>query len=161
MLKGEINPDMVYSIDPAQWYPKGAFNFSYVRPSLTVWPFVIANNLPYFLVSEFQLITEATNLETAKQTSDFFFTGGKFSNKTILLAWESGHIRPLLKYLLDSYGGTNVLELDIDLPNTGWPGDDYDTIWRVRLDHHGNLIVDNKLCEEIQSNRLPASAPIF
>lgn len=161
-LKGEINPDMVYSIDPAQWYPtKGAFNFSYVRPSLTVWPFVIANNLPYFLVSEFQLMTEATNPETAKQTSDFFFTGGKFSNKTILLAWESGHIRPLLKYLLDSYGGTNVPELDIDLPNTGWPGDDYDTIWRVRLDHHGNLIVDNKLCEEIQSNRLPTSAPIF
>ena len=161
-LKGKMNPDMVYSIDPAQWYhATGAFNFSYVRPSLTVWPFAIANNLPYFLVNEFQLMTKATDVPTAQKTSDFFFTGGKFSNKTILLAWESGHIRPLLKYLLDSYGGTNVTELDIDLPNTGWPGNDYDTIWRVKLDHQGNVSVDNELCEGIQSNRLPSTAPIF
>lgn len=163
VLRGKINPDMVYSIDPAQWYhdATGKFNFSYVRPSLTVWPFVIANNLPYFLVSEFQLMTPAKDPETAKQTSNFFFTGEKFSDKTILLAWESGHIRPLLKYLLASYGGTNVPELDIDLPNTGWPGNDYDTIWRVRLDKDGNLTVDNEMCEGIESDSLPTIAPIF
>ena len=162
-LKGKINtPDMVYSIDPAQWFNHPLYgNFSYVRPSLTVLPFAIDNNVPYSLVSDFQLMTKATDVTTAKKTSDFFFTGGKFSNKTILLAWESGHIRPLLKQLLETYGGINVKELDINLPNTGWPGNDYDTIWRVTLDNQGNLSVDNELCEGIESKSLPSTAPMF
>lgn len=162
-LKGKINPDMVYSIDPAQWFhhPLYGGNYSYVRPSLTVLPYAIDNNLPYFLVSNFQLMTAADDNVTAKNTSDFFFTGGTFSNKTLLLGWESGHIRPLLKYLLETYGGTNVLGLDITLPNTGWPGNDYDTIWRVTLDAQGNLSVDNDLCEGIDSVSLPITAPIF
>jgi len=168
-LKHKISPDMVYSIDPAQWFNSyGEFNFSYVRPSLTVLPFAIGNNLPYFLVSEFQLIPDIKNLDptdvnVAKQTSDYFFTDGRFSNKTILLAWESGHIRPFLNQLLSTYGGdANLATLDIvGPPKGGWKSEDYDTIWRVTLDDSGNLSVDNTLCEGIDSASLPFIAPQF
>ena len=161
-LRGLINPDMVYSIDPAQWFPAEAINASYVRPSLTLLPYAIANNLPYSLVSSFGLGISPTDPSAAKSTSDFFFTGGKFSNKTILLAWESGHIRPLINTLLASYGSNNVPLLPTDGPPLGgWPATDYDTIWTVRLDARGNLTVDNALCEGIDSTRLPDTAPQF
>jgi len=60
VLRGKISPDLVYSIDPAQVYPgayvtAGNSNFSYVRPSLTVLPYAIANNLPFYLISGFEI----------------------------------------------------------------------------------------------------------
>jgi hypothetical protein len=42
-----------------------------------------------------------------------------------------------------------------------WPSGDYDTIWTVTLDAQGNLTVDNRLFEGIDSTRLPAAAPQF
>ncbi len=147
-LENKISPDMVYSIDPSQWF-KGTFNFSYVRPSLTVLPYAIAKKLPYYLVSEFLIFDS----NVAKLASDFFFTGGKFSNKTLLLGWESQRINPLIKALLDSYG--------VSGPVIKWPGDDYDTVWTVKIDNQGNLTVDNALCEGIDSTKLPDTAPQF
>jgi len=156
---------MVYSIDPAQWTCLSAEckqSVSYVRPSLTVLPYTIANNLPYFLVSEFQLLTKADSNVTAKETSNYFFTDGHFSNKTILLAWESGHVRPFLNALLDTYGGNDTTRLAIDpKTNYGWPGGDYNTIWRVTLDENGSLTIDNSLYEGIDSAKLPVEAPNF
>jgi hypothetical protein len=103
-LRGKISPNMVYSIDPAQWYKVyGPFNVSYVRPSLTILPYAVANNLPYNLAASFPLVTDPTNPTNptdptvAQNTSDFFFTnryGANLSNQTVLLAWESGHINP-------------------------------------------------------------------
>jgi hypothetical protein len=162
MLKGRITkPDMVYSIDPAGiWYPNGAANVSYIRPSLTVLPYVIANNLPYHLATTFSLGSAFTPTDdtVAQATKDFFFTGGTFSNKTLLVAWESGHIKPFLKKLIESYGGDYPA-----LPDgwTDWQATDYDTIWTVRLDAQGNLSVDNANCEGIDSASLPAAAPLF
>ncbi len=162
-LRGKIHPTMVYSIDPAQWFNVyGAFNVSYVRPSLTVLPYAIDNNLPYALVSHFQIGIKPTDALVAKATSDFFFTGGKFSNQTVLLAWESGHIKPFINALLTSYGGNNLpLIPTAGPPPGGWPHTDYDTIWTVTLDAQGNLTVDNDLCEGIDSTKLPAAAPRF
>ena len=78
-LRGQISPTVVYSIDPAQSFTLAAdFSVSYVRPSLTVLPYAIANNLPYYLVASFY-IGEATDPGVAKATSDFFFTGGTVS----------------------------------------------------------------------------------
>ena len=154
-------PDVVYSIDPAgTWYPNGAINVSYVRPSLTVLPYVIANNLPYHLAADLSLGSAFTPTDPtiAQNTSDYFFTGGTFSNKTVLVAWESGHIKPLLKALIESYGG-NYPALPADW--TDWPPQDYDTIWTVRLDALGNLSLDNASCEGIDSANLPAEAPQF
>lgn len=151
-LRGKISPNVVYSIDPSQWFPIGANNFSYVRPSLTVLPYAIANNLPYYLVSSFQL-GDANEPQLA---SNYFFTGGRFSNQTVLLAWESTRIKPLINALLTSYGGNNL-----PLLPTAWPHTDYDTIWTVTLDAQGNLTVDNDQCEGIDTTKLPATAPLF
>ena len=158
-LSDKINPpDMVYSIDPAQWYPTNSkhpaysINVSYVRPSLTVWPYVVANNLPYHLVSSFSI--GATANATAKDASDFFFTNSTFSNQTILLAWESGRIKPIINKLLESYNSSKSL-------NATWPVTDYDTIWTVHIDENRNLTVNNNLCEGIDSDALPEEAPRF
>ena len=153
-LSGKINPDKVYSIDPAQSFSEGDFSFSYVRPSLTVWPYAVANNLPYYLVTSF-FIGEADDPNVAKATSDFFFTGGNFSNQTLLVAWEHEHFPPLITALFESYGGR------VPAPMLFWPQSDFDTIWTVTLDDKGNVTVDNELCEGIDSASLPVTAPQF
>ena len=174
-LRGQPSPNMVYSIDPAQWYPtsfpvtSSTHTVSYVRPSLTVLPYAIANNLPFYLAAKFSIVDAAIADEgVAKTTSNFFFThsvdgtGVNLSGQIILLAWESGHIRPFLNELLKSYGGKNPPQLQVvDPPPDGWPDADYDTIWTVTLDAQGNLTVDNDLCEGIDSASLPATAPQF
>lgn len=156
-LRGKISPTQVYSIDPAQVYPgayitAGNSNFSYVRPSLTVLPYAIANNLPYYLVSDFELFDN----NSPQDTSEFFFKGGKFSNQTILLAWEHAYFPPIIDALLSihfpTYSGPKAPD---------WPSDDYDTIWTVTLDDKGNLTVNNALCEGIDSAKLPVMAPQF
>ncbi|HEX7395323.1 MAG TPA: hypothetical protein VF313_10385 [Anaerolineaceae bacterium] len=175
-LRGKISPNMVYSIDPAQFYPTSipyipsiTPTVSYVRPSLTVLPYAIANNLPFYLAAKFSIVDALIADEgVAKTTSNFFFThsvdgtGVNLSGQIILLAWESGHIRPFLNELLKSYGGKNPPQLQVvDPPPDGWPDADYDTIWTVTLDAQGNLTVDNDLCEGIDSASLPATAPQF
>lgn len=154
-LRGQPSPAMVYSIDPAQSIvTPDKVSASYVRPSLTALPYAIANNLPYNLVSSFNL-GQATDPAVAKATSDFFFTGGKLSNQTVLVAWEHEHFPPLIEYLLRSYGGTDPA------PSLSWPPGDYDTIWTVTLDARGNVTVHNALCEGIDSASLPAAPPLF
>ncbi len=153
-LRGRVSPTLVYSIDPAQSFTLGSFGISYVRPSLTVLPYAIANNLPCHLVAGFY-IGKPADQAVARATSDFFFTGGNFSNQTVLLAWEHNHFPPLITYLLQSYGGS------VPVPQLSWPQGDYDTIWTVRLDGKGNLTVDNELCEGIDSAKLPVTAPKF
>ena len=156
-LRGKISPTQVYSIDPAQVLPGGYViagnsNFSYVRPSLTVWPYAIANNLPYYLVSEFEIFANGS----PQLTSNFFFFNPKFSNQTVLVAWEHAHYPPTIDALLSSYFPQG------DGPTApAWPGNDYDTIWTVTLDAKGNLTVNNALCEGIDSTKLPATAPQF
>jgi len=156
-LHGKINPTEVWSIDPAQvapndYYIAGNINFSYVRTSLTVEPYAIANNLPFYLVSDFELMAP----DSPKLTSDRFFSGGAFSNKTILLAWEHDHFPPILSALLASYFPAGKPPTSPD-----WPDSDYDTIWAVTLDAQGNLTVNNTLCEGIDSAKLSVTAPQF
>lgn len=155
-LHGRQSPTMVYSIDPAQPFP--IFNCSYVRPSLTVFPYAIANNLPINLAASFPLDMDAKSETAAENASNFFFTnsaGINLSDQTILLAWEHEHFPYLIQHLIDSYGGT------VPAPNLTWPSDDYDTIWTVKLDNMGNLTVDNARCEGIDSSKLPVMPPQF
>jgi hypothetical protein len=151
-LRGKINPTLLYSIDPAQIASQGKSQWSYVRPSLTVEPYAIANNLPLNLVSGIQIF----DTNSPQLTSDFFFKGGKFSNQTVLLAWEHNHFPPIVDALVSNYfpsGGGPVAP--------AWPSPDYDTIWTVKLDGAGNLTVDNAMCEGINSATLPVTAPQF
>ncbi|MBF0476023.1 MAG: hypothetical protein HQK59_09360 [Deltaproteobacteria bacterium] len=154
-LRGKIFPTQVYSVDPAQVVPgsndpSGNPHWSYVRTSLTVAPYAIANNLPFNLVSTILLVPS----DSPQRTSDFFFKGGKFSNQTVLVAWESQHIPLIANALLSSYGGSGPMA-------PGWVTTDYDSIWTVTLDAQGNVTVTNALCEGIDSVALPTAAPLF
>jgi hypothetical protein len=149
-LDGKIAPDQVYSIDPSQPGPSGYLEFSYIRPSLTIQPYAIANNLPYHLVSSFQLndLTSVTN-----NTIKFFFIDPQFSNHKILLAWEHEHFPPFVTDLLKSYGSSQTAP--------SWASGDYDSIWTIKIDSAGNVTVDNSLCEGIDSSKLSSVAPQF
>jgi hypothetical protein len=153
-LRGKINPTQVYSIDPAIGFQAGVgnSNLSYVRPSLTVEPYAIANNLPFNLAASVAVFTQnAPQLSTL--ASDYFFIGGQFSNQTILAAWEHDHIPPTVNALLATYLSGQTA------PN--WPDGDYDTIWTVTVDANSNLTIDNALCEGLASPTPLAPAPQF
>jgi hypothetical protein len=149
-LKGKIAPDQVYSIDPAQVVPSGYFGWSYVRPSLTIQPYAIANNLPYNLVANFELDDTTT---VTQNTIDFFFNEPQFSNHKILLAWEHEHFPPLVSALLKIYGSSQTAP--------AWASGDYDSIWTVTIDANGNLTANNALCEGISMATLPETPPQF
>jgi hypothetical protein len=155
-LRGKISPDQVYSIDPAQFGPgsvdsaTGDSNWSTVAPALTAEPYAIANNLPYNLFASFLL----TDANAPNETSALLFTGRTFSNQKVLLAWAYQYIQPTINALLATYHGDGPLA-------PAWPDTDYDSIWTVRLDAHGNLSIDNAMCEGIDSAALPAVPPQF
>jgi hypothetical protein len=155
-LRGKLNPipTQIYSIDPAIGFPASTSNsnLSYVRPSLTAEPYAIANKLPFNLAASVAVFSQnAPALSTL--ASNYFFTGGTFSNLTLLVAWEHEHIPPTINALLAAYGSGQVAP--------DWPSPDYDTIWTVTLDGMGNLTVNNALCEGISSVPLPDTAPPF
>jgi hypothetical protein len=155
-LRGKIRPDQVYSMDPGQFSQgsvssaSGDSTWSNVAPSLTAEPYAIANNLPYNLVTSFLM----SDQNAPQQTSTFLFNGGQFSNHTVLLAWAYQDIQPTVSALVVGYhaDGQTV---------PAWPDTDYDSIWTVTLDAHGNLTVNNSLCEGIDSAALPAAPPQF
>ena len=166
-LLGKVNVDQVYSNDPSQFGPGSVLyssdgsvrfsqdhNWSTVAPPLTAVPYAIANNLPYNLVTGFDL----SDSNVAQETSTFFFfiNGGQFSNQTVLLAWSFQFIQPTILALLTSYNAAQQAP-----PSGVWPPTDYDTIWTVKLDAHGNLTVNNGMCEGINSAALPATPPQF
>ncbi|MDR3747297.1 MAG: hypothetical protein P4M04_03935 [Acidobacteriota bacterium] len=153
-LLGKVSANQVYSIDPAQFGPgslsaSGDSTWSSVAPALTAEPYAIANNLPYNLVSSFQI-------SDTQATSDFFFNGGTLSNQTVLVAWAFQFIQPTIYDLLKSYNAGDQAP-----PSDEWPSTDYDTIWTVKLDAVGNLTVNNGMCEGIDSAKLPAMPPQF
>jgi len=158
-LRGKIHPNLVYSIDPAQDLPGSTSvvgdSYSYVRTNTTVLPYAIANNLPYNVAASFEMLAQSPPQQPlATQASNFFFTGGTFSNQALLVGWEHDHIPPTVNALLASYN-PNIP------PAPNWPDDDYDTVWTVTLDANGNLSIDNATCEGISSRALPKAPPQF
>ena len=166
-LAGRItNPDFVYAVDPAQAIlgmpastnPNGQI-YSYVRTSQTVAPYAIANGIPLCVASNFQWSGTSIATDKAVVTAfvDYFFTGGRFSNKTLLIGWEHDHIPEIGKNLVDRYfaNATNAPAL----PN--WPGADYDTVWAFTLDSGGNLTFSNAISQGINTTTLPDTPPSF
>jgi hypothetical protein len=159
-LLGKVTVNQVYSNDPAQFAqgsvlyesdgsvsPSRDHNWSTVAPPLTAVPYAIANNLPYNLVTSFDLSDNNVGQETS--TFFFFINGGQFSNQSVLLAWSFQFIQPTIAELLKSYNAGNQAP-----PSDEWPPTDYDTIWTVKLDAHGNLTVNNAMCEGINTTVL-------
>jgi hypothetical protein len=157
-LRDKIQPTQVYSIDPAVGNPsgEGSVASSYVRPSLTVEPYAIANNLPLNLAASVPVFSEIPPAP-ATAASNFFFTGGTFSNQSLLVGWEHKHIPTTVNALLTSYHANG----QPPAPAPPWPDTDYDTIWTVKLDAVGNVTVNNGMCEGIDSASLPATPPQF
>lgn len=156
-LHGRIDPDQVWSEDPAQSIQgavsaSGASHWSNVAPALTVQPFAIANGLPYRLATAID--ENATN--PAQLTSDFFFSGGQFSNHKLLLGWTYTQNPLIVDALLSSYfpgGGAPSAPV--------WSPSDYDSFWVISIDGAGNLTADFSQYEGIESSALPAAAPQF
>ena len=169
-LLGKVNVNQVYSNDPAQFgegsvlyssdgsvSPSPDATWSSVAPPLTAVPYAIANNLPYNLVTSFDL-SDGNDNTIGQETSTFLFfnKGGQFSNQSVLLAWSFQFIQPTILALLTSYNAAQQAP-----PSDVWPPTDYDTIWTVKLDAVGNLTVNNGMCEGINSEALPATPPQF
>ena len=157
LLGKVVNAKQVYSNDPAQFGPgsvsaSGDATWSTVAPPLTAVPYAIANNLRYNLVTSFDL----TDPLVDQKTSAFFFSGGQFTNQTVLLAWSFQLIQPTIAALLTSYNAGKQAP-----PANVWPPTDYDTIWTVKLDAHGNVTVNNGMCEGIKSLPPTAAPPQF
>jgi hypothetical protein len=155
-LAGKINPTLVYSIDPANDIPAtpGTVTSSYVRPSLTLEPFAIANNMPLNLAASVAVFAQNPPA-LSTDASNFFFTKGTFSNETLLVGWEHDHIPPTVNALISTYNATP----SPTAPN--WSDSDYDTIWTITNDAQGNLTVNNNRCEGIDSAGLPNPPPQF
>lgn len=163
-LAGRIKtPDFVYAPDPAQLiaFPWTS-TYSYVRPSQTVAPYAIANGIPFNVASGFLYtvsgITPESQAQVTLQAANFFFVGGQFTNKTLLVAWEHNHIPLIAQSLVNLYFANTSNAPAVPSYNT-WPGDDYDTIWTFTLDDRGNLTISNLTCEGINSATLPTTSP--
>ncbi|MGA3010037.1 MAG: hypothetical protein ABSD72_07225 [Terracidiphilus sp.] len=162
-LLGKVSPNQVWAGDISQFSIgtttiSGEDLWSGVAPALTVEPYAIANNLPYYLVSSFELATPTTTLaQQGQQVSNFFFTGGKFTGQKVLVVWSYQQINPIVNALLASYYPGNPT------PPTSpiWSPTDYDSIWTLTVDGSGNLTADFTKCEGISSAALPAAAPQF
>lgn len=152
-------PDYVFAVDPSQLISGGAqtsdpnnTTYAYVRTSQTLAPYAIANNIPFNVGSGFQWYNFGTSNEV-QAAVNYFFTGGQFSNKTLLISWEHGHIPPIATALIADYYAANPPTV------VSWPGGDYDTIWTFTLDSAGNLHLSNSTCEGIDTTTLPATCP--
>lgn len=148
-LDGKL-PDYVYSSDPGEMYIE-SFPFTYVRPALTISPFTIKYGIPLNLVA-------ANNFtwNQPESLATYFFTNNKFSNKTLLVAWEHGGIDKAVKFLFK--GVYNDTSAEAQLPH--WVSTDYDTIWKLELDGNGDAKFSNS-CEGIATVSLPMSCPKF
>ena len=157
-LLGKISPNQVWSGDISQFTQgtttaSGEHLWSGIAPALTVEPYAIANNLPYNLVSSFEL----SDPNWAQLISNFFFTGGRFSNQKVLVGWSYQQIQPTVQTLVSSYYPNTTPPLTAPL----WLDNDYDSLWTLTLDADGNLTADFTKCEGIDSGTLPPTAPQF
>ncbi len=158
-IMGQL-PDQVYSSDPGD--PTNSCTIgtpflpiescpTYVRPSLTVNPFVIKNKMSLNLVPE-----SSFNWNNYESMATFFFQGGQFNDQTILVSWEHGTIESMVNYLVGTiYGQPQATSL---IPV--WQGNDYDTVWKLELSRDGQLTFSNT-CEGISSASLPLACPLF
>jgi hypothetical protein len=161
-LLGKISPNQVWSGDISQFTQgtttaSGEHLWSGIAPALTVEPYAIANNLPYNLVSSFEL----SDPNWAQLISNFFFTGGRFSNQKVLVGWSYQQIQPTVQALVSSYFPNAPSPLPTSLTAPAWSDKDYDSLWTLTLDEYGNLTADFTKCEGINSGALPPTAPQF
>ncbi|HEY8023126.1 MAG TPA: hypothetical protein VIF60_01080 [Burkholderiaceae bacterium] len=146
-------PDTVYTTNPNDIIGCNT-QCSYVRPALTIAPFAIEHGKRLEL-AQFQW-NDAPTLAAALFTQNSPYSSKEFDHSSVLVAWEHDHIVKAVSYLLETiYGDKEKAKL---LP--AWSYTDYDSIWTIKTDQHGDLTFTNS-CEGIASETLPSTCPAF
>ncbi|MBI5938030.1 MAG: hypothetical protein HY850_09305 [Betaproteobacteria bacterium] len=127
---------------------------SYIRPALTIAPFAIQHDQNLMLAG-FQW-NDAPTLAASLFTRNTPYSSEAFDKSLTLVAWEHEHIELAVQYLIGTlYKAPASVQ---QLPN--WSFTDYDTVWKLETDEHGDLTFSNS-CEGIDSNSLPSTCPAF
>ena len=108
--------DAVFAPSPSVKKQDGALSYDYVRPLATVEPTAIRFGLPLHAALGYM---EGDKLVAALQDAEF-------RNARVLVGWEHHALDVIVPRLLATLGGDPAL-----VPK--WPGDDYDSIWRVTV----------------------------
>ena len=112
-------PDFIFAPDPNQVNHDPAGEFSYVRPLATIEPTAIQCGLP---VNTHFGFTEIASLEQE-------LLKPAYSGATVFVAWEHWYLDNFVKDMVKLSGGDPA-----QVP--GWPGNDFDSIFVVRLLHN-------------------------
>ena len=111
-------PSFIFAPDPNQVANDPGGQFCYVRPLATIEPAAIEYGLPVNTRFGFRDIA-GLQQELTKPA---------YGSSTIFVAWEHIYLDDFVKSLVKSFGG--------DISHiTGWPGNDYDSIFIVRITH--------------------------
>jgi hypothetical protein len=111
-------PDFIFAPDPNQVNHDPAGDFCYVRPLATIEPTAIQCGLPTNTHFGF------TDIAGLKQE----LSKPAYSGATVFVAWEHLYLAKFVKDMIKSSGGDPA-----QVP--GWPGNDFDGIFVVRLLH--------------------------
>ncbi len=118
LLKKFGAPQFVFAPNPTEKVDPGGYY--YVRPLATIEPTAIRCALP--VNTEFGY-REIKGLENELQKP-------AYQNATVFIAWEHGLLDLFAKNVVKDNGGNAS-----DVPP--WPGKDYDTIFVIKITHHG------------------------
>ncbi|HTH62528.1 MAG TPA: histidine phosphatase family protein [Paraburkholderia sp.] len=113
-------PDAVYAPDPGEKKNDRGHAWYYVRPLATVEPTAIQFGLP--------VQTPYGHSQSAALAKTLI--APQWRGRTALIAWEHHDIEQLVRTIVTTHGGNAA-----DVP--AWPGDDFDSIYVVRIDWSG------------------------
>jgi hypothetical protein len=113
------SPQFVFAPNPTQKADTNGGYF-YVRPLMTIEPTAIRCGLPVNTQFGWR---EIKRLEQELQKPEYH-------NSTVFIAWEHGLLDEFVKDLLKTHGGNPG-----QVPS--WPGNDYDTIFLVKITRSG------------------------
>lgn len=113
-------PDAIFAPDPAQSKEDHGHPYNYVRPLATIEPTAIAFGLPV------DASIGVSNLDALRQKLE----SPAYRSALLVVAWEHVDIAKLARLLIADHGGDPAVVPD-------WQGDDFDSIYVVRLAQTG------------------------
>jgi hypothetical protein len=113
-------PDAIFAPAPGEQKNDGGHPYYYVRPLATIEPTAIQFQLP--VQTPFGL-TQIDRLSAA-------LVNPAYRDKLVVVAWEHKLIEKLVRQMVSAHGGNAA-----DVPK--WHGDDFDSIYIVKLDWQG------------------------
>jgi hypothetical protein len=113
-------PDAIFAPDPGQQKRDAGHLYYYVRPLATIEPTAIQFQLPVQTPYGYAQIDQLGDALTRPD----------YRGKQVVIAWEHRLIEKLVRQLVGRYGGDAAA-----VPT--WRGDDFDSIYVIRLDWRG------------------------